>query len=371
MSGKPSQGLVSGLIAIGVLATSCTTSPLAISIPECWVEQRNEDLPQSASIGCVEEFPTGAGDRRDSRTTKEVEFSADGLRLYTSSDRVEEWLIADGSRVSTCPESREDNCVIEGGGQMIVTEAGYLGYMNSGRVFAGPMYGEQQVADSGVPPYSKETYVEPWDALLSYNESVFHFYDVKTGDFLQEVPVETGIELVVAGQDSYSVANLGHEILNLPLIEEHESMLLQGHQAPIAEMIYSDDDSQLVSIDAEGLLIIWDTATGEKLLDIVVVADDMFIGGDIFSPTVDMALSPDNSLLVVNAVSRLLTFYNTSTGKVVAELEMLEAPFDMDFSHDGTQLAVGLLYTGVYNQNPTRSTLHSGPAVVLDISEVG
>jgi hypothetical protein len=97
----------------------------------------------------------------------------------------------------------------------------------------------------------------------------------------------------------------------------------------------------------------------------------MFIGGDIFSPTVDMALSPDNSLLVVNAVSRLLTFYNTSTGKVVAELEMLEAPFDMDFSHDGTQLAVGLLYTGVYNQNPTRSTLHSGPAVVLDISEVG
>ncbi len=278
--------------------------------------------------------------------------------------------MATGSRISECPDASDDKCAIEGGVQMIVTDAGYLGYIYSGRVFIGTMYEEQQVADSEVPPYSDEVYVEPWDALLSYNESLFHFYDVKSGDFLQEVPVETGIEQVVAGHNSYSVANLGYEILNLPLVEEHESKLLQGHQAPIADMIYSDDDSQLVSIDADGHLIIWDTTTGEKLLDIVVAADDMFIGGDIFSPTVDMALSPDNSLLAINAVSQLLTFYDTSTGEVMAELEMLEAPFDLDFSPDGTQLAVGLLYTGVYNQNPTRSTLQPGPAVVLDISGI-
>ncbi len=362
--------LVGGLLAVVLFGASCGTSPLASSLPECWIEHRNDDLPQTASITCVQEFHSGGGGERDS-VTREVEFSSDGLRLYTSSNKVQEWLIATGAQVSVCPESSDDDCVITGGGEMIVTDAGYLGYINSGRVFAGPMYEEQQVADSDVPPYSYEVYVEPWNALLSYNESLFRFYDVRTGDFLQEVPVETGIEQVVAGTNSYSVANLGHEILNLPLTEEHESKLLQGHQAPIAEMVYSDDDSQLVSIDADGHLIIWDTVTGEKLLDIVVVADDMFIGGDLFSPNVDMALSPDNSLLVVNAVSQLLTFYDTSTGEVVAELEMLEAPFDVDFSPDGTQLAVGLLYTGVYNQNPTRSTLQPGPAVILDISGIG
>lgn len=372
-------GLGLGLV-LALAAASCgDTSPRPALSLSCANGSRNEAYPLSQTVECLQFYETGTRQYLEPDSTHEVQFSRDGLRLYTSSTLIQEWDVETGEETVRCPLPEWEDCHRERGGAIVFSQQdGYLGYIYSGELLLGPMYEERLAAESKVPPYSKEAYFAPLDVFISYNDDLFHLYDAKSGELGTEVPVESGIQLMVGGRDSYSIATGAHEILNITAVEGRESMLFAGHGAPIATMAYSDDDSRLVSIDADGHLIVWDLSDGSRLLDTTIAADDMYLGGDIFSPHVDIAWSPDNQILAISAVQSTVTFYSAETAEILAEIEFAAGILDLDISPDGTKLAIGFVYTGVYNQNNTgrsserfdRTRIQSGPARVFDISQI-
>lgn len=369
------------LVAGAGLVASCSTEsrPLYMSL-SCTNGDRNEAYPQSATVECLQFFETGTHTYVEPDNTHEVQFSLDGLHLFTSSTLIQEWDLATGEEAIHCPLPDWSDCHREDGGAIVFSnEDGYRGYIYDRELYLGPMYEEQSVVRSTVPPYSKEAFLASYDLFISYNDDLFHLYSATTGEFGTEVPVAGGIESMVGGRDSYSIATMNFEILNITALEGRESMLFEGHEAPIASMVYSDDDSRLVSLDAEGHLIVWDLSDGSKALDTTIVVDDMYLGGEIFSPGVDIAWSPDNQILAISALQSTVTFYSANNAEILAEIEFDAGVLDLDISPDGTKLAIGFVHTGVYNQNIVgrpgeeydRTRIKAGPARVFDISLVG
>jgi polar amino acid transport system permease protein len=84
-----------------------------------------------------------------------------------------------------------------------------------------------------------------------------------------------------------------------------ETRLLQGHTAPVLEVAFSADGSQLTSVSSDGLVLLWDLASGQQ-------AGQMNVGP---GPLVDVALSADQSVLATAGPGASLRVWDLQSGQ--------------------------------------------------------
>ena len=105
-----------------------------------------------------------------------------------------------------------------------------------------------------------------------------------------------------------------------------------GHDIDVNHVAFSADGSMLASAGDDGAVLVWDPATGEKLLEF---QDDD--GDAAFGP----AFSPDGSLLAAAWPGQGIRVIDIATGDVTSEIS-IDGAWLTEFSPDGKRIAIGL-----------------------------
>ena len=371
------------LAAIGLftaLLIGCGNAQVSDVVLNRCLMNPNSDYAQSETIECLHRLPTGSQEFQATYSTGDVQFSLDSRTLYTLSTLIQTWDVATGEETNVC-QLEDCHTPADGSGEQIFFHQtdGFVGFSGHERIYTGFTTKEPEFINSDIPPYTDEAYIEGQDVFASYNDSLIYFYNRNTAELVAEQTIEQGITLVVGGRSSYATAIADHRIVIWPIADEMSGLVLEGHETNVVQMIYSDDESLFLSADQSGLLIVWELASGSEVQRLQLDLGDNV--SQVLLPTIDLALSPDNALLVTRADRRTIRFWSMSTGEVIAELSIIKfGVADLDISPDGTKLAVGLGWAGVYDQNARSAAtdsqtndpdlLEPGEALLFDISEL-
>jgi WD40 repeat protein len=137
-------------------------------------------------------------------------------------------------------------------------------------------------------------------------------------------------------------------------------MVLFGHSARITGLAFAPDSSFLVSVDFQGLVIIWDLAQRRERL--------RFSRKDQIK---SLVVSPDGRLLVASD-----GVYDSASGRHTATLEYLNNIYGLAFSPDGALVAAVQPSSGpfIYNtagQIVQRADLQAGKLISVGFSPDG
>lgn len=162
---------------------------------------------------------------------------------------------------------------------------------------------------------------------------------------------------VFPDSERFAVAT-GGQVLIVDIASGEWLHVLTDPDVFVLLMALSHDGTRLATVgenvDRDNVYTIWDTSTGEQLLQIT---DDESLSPD------DIAFSPDDSLLAVSPGEVFL--YDTATGELVSHLEQRREY--TAFSPDGTLIATNCvqLYTFCINDLATGEILQS----ITDVDE--
>lgn len=353
----------------------------------CNTGDLTDEYPQSAAIDCLINLPNGLTIDDKGQGTVSVQFTPDGSELYTLSSGLQKWDVESWEEIDVCEAEVLDQCHGAGYERFYFSrENGIVGVQYNGNTYAGTVHQGDPLFQTSFPRkqsvQQRTDFIDGWNSFIYYDDAQIRYFDSRTGELMSEQEEPLGIQLMAGGRDYYATALGDGRILVLPTSEKFNGALLEGHEAFMSTMMFSDDNTRLVSIDADGILIIWDLVSGDKLQQINVDVGNIELApGLVFE--VDMALSADNELLVVNREGKFLTFYSTETGEPIAETKMSRTIFDLDISPDRSKLAIGYASKQTTNKerldpNDRSSTsikvdvtnTSRGPAVIIDISGI-
>ncbi|MEM8861337.1 MAG: WD40 repeat domain-containing protein [Chloroflexota bacterium] len=355
----------------------------------------NNDYPQSAEIDCLINLQNGYQVNGDGQSTVGVQFTPDGSELYTLSSGMQQWNVATWEEVDTCEAADDTECHHGYYNEMFYeAEKGVVGVSRNSQIYGGTsqngpefteIYNSEFEEDPNNPMNVARTiYIPGLNAFAKYNHNLIRFFNSDTGGFLGDQEEPFGIQKMAGAEDYYALAIGDNRILVLPNKQELSGALLDGHSARVSEMLFSDDNTRLVSVDQEGHVIVWDVVSGSQIMQTAVTdLGNLLVVGDLVPDFgVDMALSADNKLLVIKRRGPTLTFINAETGDVLAETEMSRSILDLDISPDRSKLAIGYAsrFTTISRNVDSNSSVRieveedqvsAGYAVILDISGVG
>jgi WD40 repeat protein len=120
---------------------------------------------------------------------------------------------------------------------------------------------EDYNTEAGFRPDGTVIWWQPW--VISSEDSS------EIGHHLYRTPDNT--TNIVASMDVTRIATFDGARVNIYLWDTaggRDPLVLQGHTAPVREVIFSPDARLLVSFDANDEMRVWDTATGENLTTI-------------------------------------------------------------------------------------------------------
>ncbi|MEO1590925.1 MAG: WD40 repeat domain-containing protein [Cyanobacteria bacterium J06632_22] len=367
--------LIAGSAVLGTALAACNSdgeSRLDL-LDSCISGRASEAYPQSDNIQCLHRLDTGSTQFQSSASTREVQFASDSQTLYTLSTYVQQWQMADGSEIP--PDTPVNTTDLEGGGDLHYSPSrGYVGFSQGSRVYTDIVPGTPLLESDG-SGYRAVTYIEGLDAFVGYglDGDTLYFYNRTTGDLMADQPITPNINRVVGGRDSYATALSDFRIVVWPIAETQSGLVLAGHEAKVVEITYSDDETQLTSVDAKGTIIVWDLATGKLQHQFQTEMSQAV-------PAATVAFSPNGQLLATNGQGPEITFWSLKAGETMAQITIAKfGILDLDISPDGSKLAVGLSWGGRYDQNARRSAqetvldpnlLEAGPAVIFDITDL-
>ncbi len=113
-----------------------------------------------------------------------------------------------------------------------------------------------------------------------------------------------------------------------------------GHRDQVSSVAYAPDGQTIVTGGSDGLVIIWDAASGEQLRTLMPESRP---GSFRFSPTVEaVAFSPDGKLLAAGGYTGGVTLWDTDTFEQALRVEIGKAAsMSLEFSPNGDLLAMG------------------------------
>jgi WD40 repeat protein len=127
------------------------------------------------------------------------------------------------------------------------------------------------------------------------------------------------------------------EALHRALPEMRVEKSLTGHKNKIYAVVFSPDGKTIVSGGQDGLVKIWDLATGREVKNLVVVPDP----GDKFGVT-NVVYSPDGRVLAASTQDGNVVLYDTASWQAIKTLPAHQAViWGLAFSPDGRLLATG------------------------------
>ncbi|MEM7333487.1 MAG: WD40 repeat domain-containing protein [Chloroflexota bacterium] len=358
------------------IITGCESEVVDELFDTCLMN-KNSEFAQSDVVKCDHRLKTGSQEFQGSDSTRDVQFSSDGTKLYTMSTLIQTWDVGSGDEINMC-QLEDCHTSFQAGDQMFFDDADeYIGFgQQPARIYTGFTTKEEHFIKTDLPQYTHEAYIVGQDVFASYNNALIYFYDRLTGELVSEQTIEQGIVEVVGSVTSYATSIEDNRIVIWPVAEGMSGLVLDGHQAEVIKMLYSDDETLFLSIDRSGVLIVWDLTDGSivnrwRLISEGESQDSL--------PTAAMALSADNELLVTRGAGRNIQFWSMATLELIAEVNIAKfGILDLDISSDQTKLAVGLSWAGIYDQNArTLATnsqpfdpdlLEPGDALILDIS---
>lgn len=341
--------------------------PLALTFAalcSCGTSDPEQTVATGPELPFVAALEAGKLGRNSGDSTRDVRFV--GEELITLSSCAQRW------NPRTGEERREGDQELlhrrlDGSSTLQVSaEHGYLGYSQAGHLY-GPD-GKERFHAKG-SGHKKIVFIDGMDMFASFNAEGLTFYDRASAKFLSEQPISAGVERVAGASASYATATLSHEIVVWPLAEARKGMVLGGHEAKVVEIIYSGDESKLASADADGVVIVWDLASGVELQRF-----ELEVSRSV--PAVTMAFFPGAARLAANGSGGTIVIWELATGAVAATL-LLPSVLDIDVSSNGALMAVGTAFSGRFDQNAPpssyrqyydRNGLRPGMALVFDVS---
>ena len=160
------------------------------------------------------------------------------------------------------------------------------------------------------------------------NEFSLILWNVNNGEMLHNFPVENdhyALAISPDGNSAISGSNFG-DIYRWDLESLELTGTLRGHDGMVRSLAYTSDGRRIISIDSNGMLIMWEAGTGEILMQARVHE----AGGEGWSvsrtPMVQVALGPKNRLAVTSAEDRALVIWDLSDPAELHRLVGHQAP---------------------------------------------
>ena len=139
-----------------------------------------------------------------------------------------------------------------------------------------------------------------------------------------------GETLAVSGE----AAGLNHAIYLLaPSTGEISQSLYGPHAAALEAMEWSPDGTQIGSGDGDGLVVIWDTATGQPAVQFL---ETQTLGGDWVK---SLAWSPDGTRIATAGDFQTVLVWDAATGQRQFTVQPGHSVEDIAWSPDGTRIA--------------------------------
>lgn len=104
--------------------------------------------------------------------------------------------------------------------------------------------------------------------------------------------------------------------------------VLEGHFAPVTDIVFSPDGTLIATASRDGSLSLWNPMTGAQV----------FILQGHTHPVTSVAFQPEGSLLASGDENGTLRLWNVATGELLAVLENHQTVADVFFSEDGSHL---------------------------------
>jgi WD40 repeat protein/DNA-binding SARP family transcriptional activator/tRNA A-37 threonylcarbamoyl transferase component Bud32 len=137
-------------------------------------------------------------------------------------------------------------------------------------------------------------------AVPSRNEEVdgIRIWDWTRDEILAELPVPAGVEVTRfdPGGDRIAIGTFGTQIWDVE--SERLLLTLPSSQTVPDDLAFSPDGSRVAEIDPDGVVRVWDTTSGEQVLELRGEATGGRAG---FSPAGQVRFSPDGSMLATQA----------------------------------------------------------------------
>ena len=124
-------------------------------------------------------------------------------------------------------------------------------------------------------------------------------------------------------------------------------MILKGHNAPVLTVLYSFDSKRIVSSDANGEVIIWNSQTGQ-------IERKFKAHNDLLQ---DVSFAADNKTLVTGSLDKKVRLWDTDGPLLLFEADMGAGVWSVDITSDASIITVAcddgsikLLKRGVVQQ---------------------
>lgn len=358
------------ILSLLLLAAACSDAPSAGGGSQASAGG-GVDSPTGERYPFVAYLATGRGSPAGGTSTTDVAF--DGQTLYTASDCVQAFDAHGGAELEPPGASPGGQPKLQRDRTLHVSPSrGFVGSSHGGQAFAAASPDTPLFAAKG-KGYLSIAYAEGLGEFIAYDAEALQFFDAKDGSLRTTQPIKQGITLVVGGSDSYATALPDHRIVLWPTAEGAQGMVLAGHGAKVIDMAYGPSGGQFASIDADGALIVWDLGGGTELF-----RRELEISRAV--PAASLAFVPGARTLAANGKGSEVQFWSTENGELRGVLDVGgSGVVDLAVSPDGKLLALGLPFSGRFDQNRNtasardglwRDRLASGPALVFDISDL-
>jgi WD40 repeat protein len=123
--------------------------------------------------------------------------------------------------------------------------------------------------------------------------------------------------------------------LHRSVLASHALLTIQAHNAPVWSVALSPDGKRLATASQDGMVKVWDVATGKQLLALQVFSSSTLLKGGVNG----VAFSPDGKLLATGSDDAQVRLWDPVTGQLIRTLSGHTDPVLMvSFSPDGTRL---------------------------------
>jgi serine/threonine protein kinase/WD40 repeat protein len=348
-------------------------------------------------VRCIRTAPT---------RTRLLNVSPDGryVARRETGDKLRVWRVADGAEVLPEPPARVGGPAFSHDSRhLLVGQPGVLVRfdLTTGREVNRWQLPEQaNVWSLAFHPDNRRV------AVCYVDAEVVSIYDAEKGELVAELPVGPSHNQVVAWHpDGTRLAVGTSRFIQLWDVEARSKLAtLEGHVQQVASLAFHPDGTLLASQSWDGVLRLWDVATGRALLQMPLLVDPQFsrdgrwLGvlqhgedaqlleaitapeyrtlGDGQGEYYEGDLSPDNRLLAVNRGDDGVRLWDLTTGREVAEL-----PGGLSLFHpDGRELLISgrdglhrrtIAFDGELKLGPPRTVVLPAPPTRVARSQDG
>jgi WD40 repeat protein len=197
-------------------------------------------------------------------------------------------------------------------------------------------------------------YAPHWTTTISPDGHWFadgsHLYDSATREDGPSFSGNPGGSFGIWSSNSQKLALSSDDFvfeLTIVNLQKHTTLLLRGHRTFNLGTSWSPESERLLTWDANGIIMLWDASTGQRLAD----------SYDFARMSDQAILSPDGRYLAVSDKFGLVRVWETSSGELISSFgaEHLGALGLMAWQPGGTLLVTNT-YNGHLNQIPDDGT---------------